>query len=437
MKNKLNYLLAAVAITAAATGFLCSCGGGEKKTEGDTPKYLWMCAEANFERFATKDSIDFYLDKIVETGFNHIVVDIKPIQGKVLYDSEVCEQLTTVHDTEVNRDWDYFGYFLDRAHDKGLKVVASACVFPAGSPWWHKGLCYDDTTFMARTCVQYKQDGTLQPIYEDSMQVAAFLNPARQDNRDFAMGILTEIMHKYDIDGLALDYCRFPDTRSDFSPESKALFEQYVGETIENFPEDIYTYAANPEAGDSIRVAGKYYKQWWAWRAGIISDFIHQVSDSLKSIRPDAELDYWAASWIHALQGHGQNWASPRSSWVKAYPEYGSDEYQAAGFAPYLDNFIAGTYLERVYGPDDNESVEYGLARADTLLKGDCNLVGSIYAINHDTNMENPQNIYNAVTCCLDMTGGAMVFDVVQVIEMDQWEAIKKAFDDYDARTTK
>ncbi len=434
MKNSLNYLLAAVACTAIAVGSLCSCGGNDKVAQDETPKYLWMCAEANFERFSTKDSIDYYLDKIKETGFNHIVVDIKPIQGKVLYDSDICEQLTVVHDTEVNRDWDYFGYFLDKAHEKGLKVIASACVFPAGSPWWHKGLCYDDTTFMSRTCVQYKENGTLQPIYEDNKKVAAFLNPARQDNRDFAMGILTEIMHKYDIDGLALDYCRYPDTESDFSPETKALFEEYLGETIENFPEDIYTYKTNPGTNDSIRAAGKYYKQWWAWRANVISSFIKQVNDSLKAIRPNAELDYWAASWIHALQGHGQNWASPMSDWCKAYPEYGSDEYKAAGFAPYLDNFIVGTYLERVYGPDDNESVEYGLARADTLLHGDCNLVGSIYAINHDTDMENPQNIYNAVTCCLDMTGSVMVFDVVQVIDLDQWATIKKAFDDYNER---
>ena len=90
MKNSLNYLLAAVACTAIAVGSLCSCGGNDKVAQDETPKYLWMCAEANFERFSTKDSIDYYLDKIKETGFNHIVVDIKPIQGKVLYDSDIC-----------------------------------------------------------------------------------------------------------------------------------------------------------------------------------------------------------------------------------------------------------------------------------------------------------------------------------------------------------
>ncbi len=426
-------IFSAVSLVAILTGFLFSCGKKGGTAFNETPKYLWMCAEANFERFATKDSIDYYLNKIKDTGFSHIVVDIKPIQGKVLYNSDICEPLTKVRDIEVLRDWDYFGYFLEKAHAKGLKVVASACVFPAGSPWWHKGLCYDDTTYMSRTCLQYKSDGSFMPIHDDSKKVAAFLNPARRDNRDFAMGILTEIMHKYDIDGLALDYCRYPDFESDFSPETKNLFEEYIGDSIKKFPEDIFTYRTETDSGETVRVPGKHYKQWWAWRANVITSFIKQVSDSLKAIRPEAELSYWAASWIHALHGSGQNWASPKSDWCKAYPEFGSDEYKAAGFAPYIDNFIAGTYLERVYGPDDNESVEYGLARADTLLHGDCKLVGSIYAVNHNTDTDNPDNIYNAVKCCLDMTGGVMVFDILQVIDFDQWDSIRNAFDDYDS----
>lgn len=430
MTNHLNKLIPAVAAIAVAGGIFASCGSkSEHEAVAEKPKQLWMCAEANFHRFATKDSITYYLEKAKETGFNQVVVDVKPIQGKVLYKSEVLPYLTNVDTIEVIRDWDYLQYFIEEAHRLGLKVVASACVFPAGSPWWHRGLVYDNPEFQSRTCVQYLPDGSLQPIYEDPTEVAAFLNPAREDNRELALDLLLEIINNYDIDGLALDYCRYPDVKSDFSPESKAAFEEYLGETVENFPEDIFTY--NP---DSTLNPGKYYKQWWAFRAGVISDFVHTVSDTLHAIKPNAELNYWAASWIHAIHGHGQNWASPKSSWCKAYP-YGSDEYQATGFAPYLDNFIVGTYLERVYGPDDNESIEYGLARADTLIKGDCHLIGSIYARNHDGDINNPQNIENAVTACLDGTEGLMVFDIIQVIENDTWDNIKAAIDRYEEKT--
>lgn len=427
MTHHLNRIIPAIAAIALAGGIFAACGSGHDAPT-EKPKQLWMCAEANFHRFASKDSITYYLEKARNTGFNEVVVDVKPIQGKVLYKSKILPQLTNVDTVEIERDWDYLQYFIDEGHRLGLKVIASACVFPAGSPWWHRGLVYDNPEYQSRTCVQYLADGSLQPIYEDSTQVAAFLNPAREDNRMLALDMLLEIINNYDIDGLALDYCRYPDNRSDFSPESQAAFEEYIGEKVENFPGDIFTY--NP---DSTHNPGKYYKQWWAFRSGIISDFVHQVSDTLHSLRPGAELNYWAASWIHAIHGNGQNWASPRSQWSSAYP-FGSEAYQATGFAPYLDNFVVGTYLERVYGPADNESIEYGLARADTLVKGDCNLIGSIYAVNHDSNPANPQNIDNAVTVCLDKTKGLMVFDILQVIEMDLWDSIKTAIDRYESK---
>lgn len=428
MANHLNKILSVFAATVLAGGLFVSCGSKKTADNDDLfkPKQLWMCAEANFHRFATKDSITYYLEKAKETGFNQVVVDVKPIQGKVLYNSKILPALTNVDTIEVVRDWDYLQYFIDEGHRLGLKVVASACVFPAGSPWWHRGLVYDNPEYMSRTCVQYLPNGKMQPIYEDSTQVAAFLNPAVNDNRQLALDMLLEIINNYEIDGLALDYCRFPDSKSDFSLETKKAFEEYLGENVENFPDDIFTYNT-----DGSHNPGKYYKQWWAFRSGLISDFVHQVSDTLHAIRPDCELNYWAASWIHAIHGNGQNWASPKSQWSQAYP-FGSDEYQKTGFAPYLDNFIVGTYLERVYGPDDNESIEYGLARADTLVRGDCNLIGSIYAVNHDSNLENPQNIENAVTICLEKTGGLMVFDILQVINMNLWDNIKNAIDRYE-----
>ncbi len=427
MKLNLKTITGSCLIFASSAVIMSSCGNTKPMVE-EKPKYLWFCAEANFDRFATQDSITYYLEKARETGFNHVVVDVKPIYGKVLYKSDIIPELTMVDTLEVNRDWDYLQYFIDEAHRLGMDVTASTCVFPAGSPWWHRGLVYQDSTFDGKTCVEYHPDGTMSDIRDNSKKVAAFLNPVREDSRELALSVIKEIVGKYDIQGFALDYCRYPDAESDFSPETRQAFENYLGETIENFPADIFTYAE-----DGTHIPGKYYKQWWAFRAGVISDFIRSAHDSIKAINPDVDLEYWAASWIHALQGSGQNWGSPKSDFCLKQP-WGSEEYQATGFAPYLDNFIVGTYLERVYGPEDNESVEYGIARADSILAGDCHLIGSIYALNHDANPDNPNNIDAAVTCCLENSEGVMVFDIIQVINMDLWDSIKGAFDRYEGR---
>ena len=69
-------------------------GCSEKKVE--KPKYLWVAIDANFERLSTKDSITFYLDKMKETGFNGVVVDVKGVEGSVLYKSDFIPKLTQV-----------------------------------------------------------------------------------------------------------------------------------------------------------------------------------------------------------------------------------------------------------------------------------------------------------------------------------------------------
>lgn len=89
----------------------------------EKPKYLWFDAEANFERFSSKDSISYYLEKAKDVGFNQVVVDVKPIYGEVLYKSKILPPLTTVHNKVIERDWDYLQYFIDEAHRLGLKSL--------------------------------------------------------------------------------------------------------------------------------------------------------------------------------------------------------------------------------------------------------------------------------------------------------------------------
>ena len=123
-----------VILFVAATSI--SCGGNSARTlraaDGGKPKMLWFDAEANFKRFASQDSIRYYLDRTVECGFNHIVVDVRPISGTVLYESDMLEPLTVVGPDTVRRDWDYLQCFLDEARKRELKVTVSTMIFPAG-----------------------------------------------------------------------------------------------------------------------------------------------------------------------------------------------------------------------------------------------------------------------------------------------------------------
>ena len=405
-------------LTMLSLLFAVSCS----KPVAEKPKYLWMSADANFKRFLTKDSVTHYLLKAKETGFNAVVVDVKALNGHVLYNSEILPQLTSYRGvTSEGRDWDYLQFFIDEAHRLGMKVTASAVIMPLGQPYrgWNNGIVYDDSVRWAgKTCIERLDNDKYLDIKYDPTKVGSFLNPAIKENCEFAVEFMKEIVTKYEVDGVALDYCRFADASSDFSDASKVAFEEYLGETVENFPNDIFTF---DEKGE--KVPGKFYKQWWAWRAKLISDLVKTISTEVKAIRPGIIVEYWAASWIHALYQTGQNWASPNSDFALDYPEWGSEEYKATGFAPYLDHFQLGAYLEKVWGADDNESIEYAINRANKLVGDDCLMLGTIYGENH-------RDLFaDAVYLCLSRSAGLMVFDLYQVQKYDLWAKIKEGID--------
>lgn len=88
-----------------------------------------------------------------------------------------------------------------------------------------------------------------------------------------------------------------------------------------------------------------------------------------------------------------------------------------------------GTYLPRVYGPDDGESIEYGINRAERFLLNACTYYATVDCSQKTFDIE------EACYYCLKRTAGLMVFDIVHVINNDMWVAIKRGIDRYEAET--
>lgn len=404
------------ALMALTSICFLSCGGKRSAANGN-PKYLWFDAEANFKRFASQDSIRFWLDRTVETGFNHIVVDVKPVEGDVLYRSEFLSPLTVLKNDTVDRDWDYLQFFLDEARKRDLKVTVSTTIFPAGSPSRRSGPAYRDTPWAKKTCLEYKPSGMMD-IKNDESKVAAFLNPVLPDVQSNALRMIDEIVTKYDFDAYALDYCRYPDGESDFSDETRKYFESYIGQTVTNWPDDVFTYQENGSHNP-----GRYYKKWWEFRSKVIRDFVANVRTHIKAIKPKVKLEYWAASWWSGLYLTGQNWASPSYDPSGEFGWWASGDYRRTGFADQLDTFLLGTYLSHVYGPNDPESIEYGIARAQRIIGNDCAIYGTVQCADPKFDIE------EAVYLCMMRTRGLMVFDIVHVINNNKWDAIKRGID--------
>ncbi|MDQ0059284.1 glycoside hydrolase family 10 protein [Paenibacillus harenae] len=116
-----------------------------------------------------------------------------------------------------------------------------------------------------------------------------FLNPVQPEVRDFVSDVYKELLQTYNVDGLHLDYIRYPDAgdyTNDFGydPYTRNLFQQKHGVD----PIDLHP-------GDEL---------WSAWvdlRTNTINEFVYRISSEAKRIKPNLRVS--AAVWPNYAVG--------------------------------------------------------------------------------------------------------------------------------------
>ena len=152
----------------------------------------------------------------------------------------------------------------------------------------------------------------------------------------------------------------------------------------------------------------------------MIHDVIAEIRTTLKEIRPDVDLEVWAASW-GPLPATGQNWASPKYKAVNLN-WWATDDYYKTGYADLLDTFQLGAYLNKVNGMDP-ETIEYALYKCNNMLMGDCNYWGTFSVASREFDSE------AAAYLCLTKSPGCMVFDLVHISTCGHWNKLKAGID--------
>lgn len=390
--------------------------------EPDVPKVekdraVWISATANWARLRTKGDIKTFISKIKRYGFNTIYLEVKLMEGGVLYDSEIMPQLLTY--SGMSRDFDYLQYFVDQCKAQGVKLGAAMTVFPTYG--LGETAKYKDSDFEGRYCQEIISSAGITDIRDNpdnpSGGIFNFLNPADPFVHDFVLEVAEEIVSKYDIDSFTLDYCRYQNYHSDFSDTSREAFEKYIGRIVKNWPEDVYS---KDESGNDV--IGEYFNLYQEWRASVITGYVRDISEMIGRVKPEVRLEYWAASWW-PLWATGQNWASDARNITGSY-WWATPDYYKTGFAKYLDVFQNGAYLGRLFPEYDDGSISFQLNNGMNYIHGDCKMHGSISV---SSNMAYDPG--EAAHWVLQNTDGLMVFELTHIESGRWWTSLKEGID--------
>ena len=401
------------------------------------PALMWIDAEANFERFSHKDSIDYYLNKIKTLGFTHAIVDIRPITGEVLYKSDFAPQMKEWKGAKAG-DFDYLGYFIKKGHELGLEVHASLNVFCAGHNYFDRGMVYSGHPEWAS--MVYTPDKGIIPITEEKHKYGAMINPVNEEYRTHILNVLKEVVTKYpDIDGLMLDRVRYDGITADFSPLSREKFEAYTGKKLSKFPEDIFTWKKNAD-GKYVPQPGRYFPKWLEWRTKNITDFMALARKEVKAANPRVSFGTYTGAWYPSYYEVGVNFASKNYDPGKDF-SWATPEYKNYGYAELLDLYATGNYYtditiaeykktnRSIWNETDSQAqsgtwycVEGSCRHLRHILKGN-KFIGGILV---DQFYDNPAKLSETIEMNLRRSDGLMVFDIVHIISKNLWKEVEE-----------
>jgi len=110
-----------------------------------------------------------------------------------------------------------------------------------------------------------------------------YLSPLHLGAQDHAAAVIAEIATNYQVDGIHLDYIRFPNAEFDYSP---AAMEQFKASITPDLTDRQKRDAATREAIDPAAYPNLYPERWSDFRRERLTTLLIKIRAAVKAVRP-------------------------------------------------------------------------------------------------------------------------------------------------------
>ncbi|MGF1534869.1 MAG: glycoside hydrolase family 10 protein [Elainellaceae cyanobacterium] len=272
-------------------------------------------------------------DQIAQAGINTVFFETLNA-GYPIYPSEVAPQRNPL----ISEDWDPLASAVELAHDRDIEIHAWVWVFATGNqrhntlvgqPWDYLGPVLEQHPNWANV----DQQGN--PIPQG--QTKPFLDPANSGVRRYLLRLFGEILTEYEVDGLQLDYIRYP-----FQDPSAGRSYGYGTSSRRAFKAQTGVDPATLSPSDRV-----LWEQWTDFRVEQVDSFVSAVSRLIDRRRPEAILS--AAVFPmpeherrHKIQQGWERWAREGKVDIIATMSYAIDTPQLQALVdPWLDSSLS------------------------------------------------------------------------------------------------
>lgn len=265
------------------------------------------------------------------------------------------------------------------------------------------------------------------PVTEAGTEkVAAFINPLHPEARRHQIALMSEVARNYDVDAIVFDRMRYANIYNDYGDLTRAAFEKWLGKPVNRWPEDVIQF--DPIPGEPMR-RGPLFKPWLEFRARVVREFVREVTETLRAVKPTIQFGTYVGSWFTAYYGVGVNWGSEK---FPVTTGWASPNYNQAGYAEFLDWISTGCYYRiptrleaRAQRREEGGTVEAAAELSMVAVANSAPVYAGLYALNYQ---DQPEAFARAIAIAAQRSQGVMIFDLSYIYDYGWWNVLEQAF---------
>jgi len=241
-------------------------------------RYIWVVRNT----LTNKDSIDRLIDFATENRFNNILVQVRG-RGDAFYNSELIPKSNLIRDI----NFDPLAYLIPKAREKGIKIHAWVNVYLLWSartkPVQKNHILYSNPEWLDQKSTRPLNIKKEMRNFNGGKNgnEGFYLAPHHPQVNKYLLKVFKDLVSRYDLNGLHLDYVRFHDSGYGNNPVAILNYEKIYG--ADSFPEPRPAKKADNKNVSKLR-------KWNDYRRSAITDLVRSTKNMLLEVSPDCEL---------------------------------------------------------------------------------------------------------------------------------------------------
>lgn len=223
----------------------------------------------------TQSQADATISDAKRAGLNALLVQVRKV-GDAYYESSIEPR-----GDNLASGFDPLAYMVKTGHSSGIQVHAWVNICRI---WREKEPPIDPKHIVNRHPEWLNVDYGGHSRASDGM----FLDPGVPEAREYTASLVADIAKRYDIDGIHLDYIRYPGKEWGYSPTALARYRAETGASGKPKPED---------------------RKWLRWRAEKVTEMLGLIRKRVRAVKPNVVISAATVTWGDCCPSFSENLA--------------------------------------------------------------------------------------------------------------------------------